>query len=92
MLQGLDDVICRPVQCERFLARIAGRGIPHAYRTFEGEGHGFRRESTLVASVEGELSLYGQVFGFAPSPSGEMVAAITAAGSGTTTPAPGVAR
>lgn len=66
MLQGLDDVICRPVQCERFLARIAGRGIPHAYRTFEGEGHGFRRESTLIASVEGELSLYGQVFGFTP--------------------------
>jgi dienelactone hydrolase len=65
LLQGLDDVICPPVQCERFLAAVAGRGIPHAYLTFEGEGHGFRRLDTMVTALEAELSLYGQVFGFA---------------------------
>ncbi|MFL4908058.1 prolyl oligopeptidase family serine peptidase [Streptomyces sp. MMS24-I2-30] len=63
LLQGLDDVICPPVQCERFLARIAGRGVPHAYLTFEGEGHGFRRAETMVRALEAELSLYAQVFG-----------------------------
>ncbi|WP_225835662.1 prolyl oligopeptidase family serine peptidase [Streptomyces sp. NK08204] len=63
LLQGLDDVICPPAQCERFLARIAGRGVPHAYLTFEGEGHGFRRASTMVRALEAELSLYAQVFG-----------------------------
>ncbi|MGW0883934.1 prolyl oligopeptidase family serine peptidase [Streptomyces sp. NPDC002671] len=62
LLQGLDDVICPPAQCERFLARIEGRGVPHAYLTFEGEGHGFRRASTLVRALEAELSLYAQVF------------------------------
>ncbi|MEU6343784.1 prolyl oligopeptidase family serine peptidase [Streptomyces sp. NPDC046977] len=66
LLQGTDDVICRPVQCERFLDRVAGRGIPHAYLLFEGEGHGFRREDTLIASLEAELALYGQVLGFTP--------------------------
>ncbi|MCQ4083719.1 prolyl oligopeptidase family serine peptidase [Streptomyces sp. RB6PN25] len=66
MLQGLDDVICPPVQCEHFLAAIAGRGIPHAYLTFEGEGHGFRRKETIVTALHSELSLYGQVFGFTP--------------------------
>ncbi|MFG2510917.1 prolyl oligopeptidase family serine peptidase [Streptomyces sp. NPDC048584] len=66
MLQGLDDVICPPVQCERFLARLAGRGIPHAYLTFEGEGHGFRRADTMVRALEAELSLYAQVFGMEP--------------------------
>lgn len=66
LLQGTDDVICRPVQCERFLDRIAGRGIPHAYLLFEGEGHGFRREDTLITSLEAELALYGQVLGFTP--------------------------
>lgn len=66
LLQGLDDVICPPVQCERFLARVAGRGVPHAYLTFEGEGHGFRREDTIIACLEAEISLYGQVFGFTP--------------------------
>ncbi|MFF1476399.1 prolyl oligopeptidase family serine peptidase [Streptomyces sp. NPDC058301] len=63
LLQGLDDVICRPVQCERFLARTAGRGIPHAYIAFEGEGHGFRRADTMVRALEAELSLYAQTFG-----------------------------
>ncbi len=66
MLQGLDDVICPPAQCERFLARLAGRGIPHAYLTFEGEGHGFRRAETMVRALEAELSLYAQVFGMKP--------------------------
>ncbi|MEG3626694.1 prolyl oligopeptidase family serine peptidase [Streptomyces poriticola] len=66
LLQGLDDVICPPVQCERFLARMAGRRVPHAYLAFEGEGHGFRRAETMVRALEAELSLYAQVFGLNP--------------------------
>ncbi|MGW1495661.1 prolyl oligopeptidase family serine peptidase [Streptomyces sp. NPDC002402] len=62
LLQGLDDVICPPVQSERFLAQMAGRGIPHAYIAFEGEGHGFRRADTMVRALESELSLYAQTF------------------------------
>ncbi|WP_233515125.1 S9 family peptidase [Marinitenerispora sediminis] len=64
LLQGLEDEICPPVQSERFLERIAGRGVPHAYLTFEGEQHGFRKEETIVAALHAELSLYAQVFGF----------------------------
>ncbi|HEV7624896.1 MAG TPA: prolyl oligopeptidase family serine peptidase, partial [Streptomyces sp.] len=33
MLQGLEDVICPPAQCERFLEKVQGRGVPHAYLT-----------------------------------------------------------
>ncbi|PWI14342.1 acyl-peptide hydrolase [Streptomyces sp. Act143] len=62
LLQGLDDVICPPVQCERFLARMQGRRVPHAYIAFEGEGHGFRRAETMIRALEAELSLYAQVF------------------------------
>ncbi|MFH9404267.1 LpqB family beta-propeller domain-containing protein [Streptomyces sp. NPDC017638] len=68
LLQGLDDVICPPAQCERFLARTAGRGVPHAYLAFEGEGHGFRRAETMIRALEAELSLYTQVFGLNPAP------------------------
>ncbi|MGW1765242.1 prolyl oligopeptidase family serine peptidase [Streptomyces sp. NPDC002073] len=64
LLQGLDDPVCPPAQAERFLARFAGRGIPHAYLAFEGEGHGFRRAQTMVRALEAELSLYAQTFGF----------------------------
>ncbi|MDT9695391.1 prolyl oligopeptidase family serine peptidase [Streptomyces sp. P17] len=66
LLQGLDDVICPPAQCERFLARMAGRRVRHAYIAFEGEGHGFRRAETMVRVLESELSLYAQVFGLNP--------------------------
>ncbi|MGW6015474.1 prolyl oligopeptidase family serine peptidase [Streptomyces sp. NPDC055210] len=68
LLQGLDDVICPPAQCERFLARLEeqARSVPHAYITFEGEGHGFRRTDTMVRALEAELSLYAQVFGLKP--------------------------
>ncbi|MET8243698.1 prolyl oligopeptidase family serine peptidase [Streptomyces sp. NPDC005202] len=67
LLQGLEDVICPPAQCERFLARLEGRRVPHAYIAFEGEGHGFRRADTMVRALESELSLYAQVFGLSPS-------------------------
>ncbi|MEU6487227.1 prolyl oligopeptidase family serine peptidase [Streptomyces sp. NPDC046887] len=63
LLQGLDDVICPPAQSRRFLDRIAGRGVPHTYIPFEGEGHGFRAEATLVRALEAELALYARVFG-----------------------------
>ncbi|CAG7653378.1 prolyl oligopeptidase family serine peptidase [Actinacidiphila bryophytorum] len=66
LMQGLDDVICPPAQCERFLAQLAGRDLPHAYLAFPGESHGFRRLDTLVTCLEAELSLYAQVFGFTP--------------------------
>ncbi|NBM20476.1 prolyl oligopeptidase family serine peptidase [Streptomyces sp. GC420] len=63
LLQGLDDVICPPVQSERFIAQMTGRGIPHAFIAFEGEGHGFRRADTMTRALEAELSLYAQTFG-----------------------------
>ncbi|MET7641224.1 prolyl oligopeptidase family serine peptidase [Streptomyces sp. NPDC005438] len=63
LLQGLDDVICPPIQCERFLERMRGKGIDHAYVTFEGEGHGFRRADSIIEAVQAELSLYLQTFG-----------------------------
>ncbi|MFE5814316.1 prolyl oligopeptidase family serine peptidase [Streptomyces sp. NPDC056479] len=66
LLQGLDDVICPPAQCERFLARMVGRRVPHAYLAFEGEGHGFKRAETMIRVLESELSLYAQVFGLNP--------------------------
>jgi dipeptidyl aminopeptidase/acylaminoacyl peptidase len=64
MLQGLDDQICPPIQADQFIAGLAGSGIPHAYLTFEGEQHGFRKAETIRAALAAELSFYGQVFGF----------------------------
>ncbi|SFW82633.1 prolyl oligopeptidase family serine peptidase [Amycolatopsis australiensis] len=62
--QGLEDRICPPEQADRFVAGLAGRGIPYAYQRFAGEQHGFRQAATIVAALEAELSFYGQVLGF----------------------------
>jgi dipeptidyl aminopeptidase/acylaminoacyl peptidase len=67
LLQGLEDEICPPEQADRFVAALDGTGIPHAYLTFEGEQHGFRKAATIIAALEAELSFYGQVFGFTPA-------------------------
>jgi dipeptidyl aminopeptidase/acylaminoacyl peptidase len=64
MLQGLDDQICPPVQANEFIAALDDSGIQHAYLTFEGEQHGFRKAETIKVAHEAELSFYGQVLGF----------------------------
>ncbi|CRK57118.1 putative acyl-peptide hydrolase [Alloactinosynnema sp. L-07] len=66
LLQGLEDEVCPPEQADRFVAGLDGTGIPHAYLTFEGEQHGFRRAESIIAAHEAEVSFYGQVFGFDP--------------------------
>ncbi|MDA1359641.1 prolyl oligopeptidase family serine peptidase [Glycomyces luteolus] len=67
LLQGLEDAICPPEQAEKLLRAVEGRGVPHAYRTYAGEQHGFRQASTIVDSVLAEHALYAQVFAF-PGP------------------------
>lgn len=66
LLQGLDDPIVPPSQAERFRDALVAKGIPHAYLAYEGESHGFRKQSTIVSSRNAELSFYGQVLGFTP--------------------------
>jgi dipeptidyl aminopeptidase/acylaminoacyl peptidase len=66
LLQGLDDPIVPPVQAESIAAELGGHGIVHAYLAFSGESHGFRKAETIVASLEAELSFYGQIMGFVP--------------------------
>lgn len=66
LLQGEDDPVVPPSQAETFLSALEGGGVPHAYLSFPGEAHGFRRAETVVAALEAELSFYGQVWGFTP--------------------------
>ena len=66
LLQGLDDPVVPPAQSESIAADLAAHGIPYAYITFAGESHGFRRAENIVASLEAELSFYGQIMGFVP--------------------------
>jgi len=62
--QGLEDAIVPPNQAQAMVDALALRGIPHAYVTFEGEQHGFRKAANIRAALEGELYFYAQIFGF----------------------------
>jgi dipeptidyl aminopeptidase/acylaminoacyl peptidase len=66
LLQGLDDPVVPPVQAETIAAELAAHQIPYAFLTFAGESHGFRKADSIIASLEAELSWYGQTMGFTP--------------------------
>ena len=62
--QGEDDKTVPPNQAETMVAAMTARGLPVAYYSFAGEGHGFRKAETLRRALELELDFYGRVFGF----------------------------
>lgn len=66
IFQGLDDKVVPPAQSEAFRDVCVAKGIKHEYFAFEGEGHGFRKASSIITSFESELKFYGEVLGFTP--------------------------
>jgi dipeptidyl aminopeptidase/acylaminoacyl peptidase len=66
LLQGLDDPVVPPAQSESIAADLAAHDTSYAYLAFEGESHGFRKAESIIASLEAELSFYGQILGFSP--------------------------
>ena len=67
LLQGLEDLVVSPNQAEAMADAARAKGLPVALLLFEGEGHGFRRSETIVASYQAQLSFLAQVFGFTPA-------------------------
>ncbi|MGW7427743.1 prolyl oligopeptidase family serine peptidase [Streptomyces sp. NPDC054813] len=65
LFQGTQDAVCPPSQAKAFTDALSPHPERYVHRTFEGEGHGFRRQATLMACLEEELRLYADVFGFA---------------------------
>jgi dipeptidyl aminopeptidase/acylaminoacyl peptidase len=61
--QGLDDKVVPPPQSEVMVSALRARGVPVAYLTLAGEGHGFRKADSIVRTLEAELYFYLRVFG-----------------------------
>jgi dipeptidyl aminopeptidase/acylaminoacyl peptidase len=64
VFQGDEDEVVPPDQAEAIVAALRKKGVPHAYRLFAGEQHGFRKAENIRAALDGELSFYAQVWGF----------------------------
>lgn len=61
--QGLDDKVVPPNQAELMVEDLKRRGVPVAYLTFEGEGHGFHSAHAVEQSIAAELSFYIRILG-----------------------------
>jgi dipeptidyl aminopeptidase/acylaminoacyl peptidase len=61
--QGLDDKVVPPPQSEVMVDALRARGVPVAYLTLAGEGHGFRKADSIMRTLEAELYFYLRVFG-----------------------------
>ncbi len=67
VLQGSDDTVVPPAHSERIVEAMRSNGLPVAYQTFDGEGHGFRAADSIVRWFESDLYFYGRVLGFEPA-------------------------
>jgi dipeptidyl aminopeptidase/acylaminoacyl peptidase len=63
VFQGLDDRVVPPDQSEMIVAALQAKGVECEYHAYEGEGHGFRRASTIVHQLTHELAFYRRVLG-----------------------------
>jgi dipeptidyl aminopeptidase/acylaminoacyl peptidase len=75
VFQGDEDRVVPPEQAEMMVAALREKGVPHAYRLFAGEQHGFRKAENIRAALDGELSFYAQILGF-DLPDGEGIEGI----------------
>ena len=61
VFQGADDKFVPPGQAEEIVGALRRGGVPHVYRLFPGEGHGWRNAETIVSyytEVENFLAQY----------------------------------
>jgi dipeptidyl aminopeptidase/acylaminoacyl peptidase len=61
VFQGEEDTVVPPSQAEEIVKVLQRSGVPHLYRLFPGEGHGWRKAETIVSyytEVEEFLSRY----------------------------------
>lgn len=52
VFQGTDDPVVPKSQADAVVAALRRGGAPHEYYVYEGEGHGWSREETVVAVYE----------------------------------------
>ncbi|MFN2299633.1 MAG: S9 family peptidase [Anaerolineales bacterium] len=49
IFQGEEDTVVPPNQAEEIVGALRQNGVPHTYRLFPGEGHGWRKNETIVS-------------------------------------------
>lgn len=63
VLHGAEDAVVPPSQAELIVGALRERGVPVGYLLFEGEQHGFRQATTLLAALRAEAYFCATVLG-----------------------------
>ena len=66
IFQGSDDKVVPQEQSEQMVRALQSNRVPHLYRLYEGEGHGFRKKVNLIdlyTTIDSFLKQY-VIFGF----------------------------
>jgi dipeptidyl aminopeptidase/acylaminoacyl peptidase len=66
IFQGSEDNVVPPNQSEAIVAALASLGVPHVYRLYQGEGHGFRKNENIADYLQQAEQFLQQHVLFAP--------------------------
>lgn len=66
IFQGSEDRVVPPSQAEEIVSALKEKGVPHHYKLYEGEGHGFRKAETLADYLKETERFLQQHVLFAP--------------------------
>lgn len=66
IFQGSEDNVVPPNQSEEIVGKLRQQGVPHLYQVYEGEGHGFRKNETLLDFYQRVENFLQQNVLFAP--------------------------
>jgi dipeptidyl aminopeptidase/acylaminoacyl peptidase len=66
IFQGDSDKVVPPNQSEEIVKVLRQRGIPHIFRLYQGEGHGFRKSETIADYLTQAEQFLQQYVIFAP--------------------------
>jgi dipeptidyl aminopeptidase/acylaminoacyl peptidase len=61
VFQGADDKVVPPEHSEQIVSALRANKVPHVYRLYQGEGHGFRKTENIIdylETLEGFLKQY----------------------------------
>jgi len=67
ILQGADDKVVPPQQAYAMEAAVRAKGLPVRLIVFDGEGHGFRKAESIMATARASLEFLAEVHGFRPN-------------------------
>lgn len=66
IFQGSEDKVVPPNQSEEIIGALRKYNVPHIYRLYEGEGHGFRKAETITDYLQQTERFLQQYVLFAP--------------------------